>query len=138
MRWTVARSLLLVSLAVQPACSSRQTEKAATSVAESWLALVDQEKYVASWDAAAKPMQKVVDRGRWTVVIKALRLPLGKLVTRHFRSAEYKTSLAGAPPGKYVVVEFESSFQNKADLTEVVIPVLEADGSWRVSSYLVR
>jgi hypothetical protein len=50
----------------------------------------------------------------------------------------YKTSLPGAPDGDYVVIQFVTSFGNKKSAIETVTPMLEKDGSWRVSGYYIR
>jgi len=47
------------------------------------------------------------------------------------------TSLPGAPDGQYVVLRFETSFDNKAKAIETVTPMLD-DGTWRVSGYYVQ
>jgi hypothetical protein len=57
---------------------------------------------------------------------------------RSLKSKTYATSLPGAPDGKYVVIQFSSSFKNKADATETVTPMLDKDGQWRVSGYYIN
>ena len=59
-------------------------------------------------------------------------------MSRRVKSAEYRTSLPGVPDGKYVVVQFETTFQNKKGVVEIVTPMQEADGSWKVSGYYIR
>jgi hypothetical protein len=85
-------------------------EAVAIKSAESWLALVDRQKYGESWDAAAKLFQDNVARDTWRDRLGAARGPLGKLVSRSVKSAETKTSLPGAPDGKYVIIQFDTSF----------------------------
>jgi hypothetical protein len=71
-------------------------------------------------------------------MLKATRAPLGKVISRKVKSAVYKTSLPGAPDGKYVVIQYESSFEHKASAIETVTPMLGDDGQWRVSGYYIR
>jgi len=113
-------------------------EEVATQTAESWLALVDGGKFGESWDASSKRFQAGITREKWSSALVSVRTPLGAMVSRHVRSAEYRTSLPGVPDGKYVVVQFESSFQNKKQAVETVTPMLEADGSWRVTGYFIK
>jgi hypothetical protein len=54
------------------------------------------------------------------------------------KSKEYATSLPGAPDGEYVVIQFETSFENKNDAVETVTPMKDEDGKWRVSGYFIR
>lgn len=111
---------------------------AAVKSAEAWLALVDEGKYAASWDRASALFQHAIGRDKWADTLKAARAPLGDLVSRRLKSADARTSLPGAPDGKYVVVQFETSFKNKRDAVETVTPMAEADGSWKVSGYYIR
>ncbi len=37
-----------------------------------------------------------------------------------------------------VVIQYDTSFQNKASAIETVTPSLEKDGVWRVSGYFVK
>ncbi len=66
------------------------------------------------------------------------RKPLGTLLERKFSGAEFRTALPGAPDGKYVVITYRSSFQNKRITVETVTPMQEADGKWRVSGYYIQ
>jgi hypothetical protein len=68
----------------------------------------------------------------------AARTPLGKLVSREFTSAQYASSLPGAPDGEYVVIQFATAFENKAASVETVTPMMDKDGKWRVSGYYIR
>jgi len=74
----------------------------------------------------------------WVASLKALREPLGKLISRKVKSAVYKTTLPGAPDGQYVVIEFTSSFKHKKTAVETVTPMLGKDGVWRVSGYFIK
>jgi Protein of unknown function (DUF4019) len=111
---------------------------AATRAALVWLGSIDQESYLESWDAAAETFRQAVSRGDWANSVARARRPLGVLVSRQVQSAEYKTSLPGAPDGTYVVIEFRTSFEKKAHAVETVTPMLEDDGTWKVSGYFIR
>jgi hypothetical protein len=53
-------------------------------------------------------------------------------------SASYQTSLPGAFDGEYVVIQFETSFENKKSAVETVTPMKDKDGRWRVSGYFIK
>jgi predicted SnoaL-like aldol condensation-catalyzing enzyme len=112
-------------------------EAEATKAAQTWLALIDDGKYGESWDAAAKVFQGAITREQWAATVANVRGPLGKLGTRGVKSAELRTSLPGAPDGKYVVVQFKTSFAKKKSAIETVTPYLE-DGAWKVSGYFIK
>jgi hypothetical protein len=120
------------------AAAVEKPEVAATKRAQAWLALVDQAQYGESWDAAAKLFRGAVARDDWAAKVAGVRGPLGKVVSRRVKSARLATRLPGAPDGKYVVIQFATSFENKKKAVETVTPMLEADGAWRVSGYFIK
>ena len=103
-----------------------------------WLALIDQEKYGESWDAAATLFRGATTRAGWEQAVGAARAPFGKLLSRKDKTSEYKTSLPGAPDGEYLVVQFETSFEKKKHAIETVTPMKEADGAWKVAGYFIK
>jgi hypothetical protein len=111
---------------------------AATAAAQSWLALVDEEKYGESWSAAATMFKSAVSEANWGSSVTRARGPLGKVLLRQVKSAKFKTSLPGAPDGKYVVIQFSTAFAKKAAAVETVTPMQESDGTWKVSGYFVK
>jgi len=114
-----------------------EKEKAAVAAAEKWLSLVDSGKYVESWKRASAFFRNAITEGQWEQSLQGVRKPLGKLMSRKLKSKKYMTSLPGAPDGEYVVIEFETSFENKKSAVETVTPTMDS-GSWRVSGYYIR
>jgi len=132
--------MVVVSMALTlglPAWAADTDEVVATKNAAAWLVLVDQQKYGESWDAAAKLFQDTVARDMWKDALGAAREPLGKLVSRRLKSAESRTSPPGAPDAKYVIIQYDTSFEKKS-IVETVTPMQEADGSWKVSGYFIK
>ena len=115
-----------------------EKEKVAVAAAEKWVALVDGGKYGESWKEAAAYFKNAVKQEQWEQAAQAVRKPLGKLVSRKVKATTYKTALPGAPDGEYVVIEFETSFENKKDAVETVTPMLDKDGQWRASGYFIK
>jgi hypothetical protein len=111
---------------------------AAEAAAKPWLELVDQGDYGRSWDQSSKLFKSAVTRPKWIDQLSAVREPLGKLVSREVKSTEYTTTMPGAPDGEYVVIQFNTSFENKQRAIETVTPMKEKDGSWKVSGYFIR
>ncbi len=118
--------------------ADEKSEKLAVTAAEAWLALVDQQKYSESWDEAAQYFQGAITRAKWGDTLRPVRAPLGKLVSRKLKSKQYAEALPGAPDGKYVVIEYETSFGNKKSAIETVVPMADPDGTWRVSGYFIK
>jgi hypothetical protein len=115
-----------------------EAEAAAVAAAEGWLGMIDSGQYGESWDAAAEMFRKAVPRDQWVRQLGALRQPMGARESRAVASKAYRTALPGAPDGKYVVIQFRSSFEKKKAAVETVTPMLDADGQWRVSGYFIK
>jgi hypothetical protein len=109
-------SLLLSLLLIGHVLAGEAKEEAAIGSANGWLSLVDAGNHGESWDSAAAIFQGAVSRAQWE---QAMQAP-------------------GAPDGEYVVIQFSTSFENKASAVETVTPMLDADGEWRVSGYYIR
>jgi hypothetical protein len=134
--WGLALVLVLLPIATMAQTVDQETE--AVTAAEGWLALVDAGKYGESWKAASGFFKIAVPQGQWEQSLKAVRSPLGKLVSRKLLSKTYMTSLPGAPDGEYLVIQFETSFQNKKSAIETITPMKEKDDKWRVSGYYIK
>lgn len=110
----------------------------AMSAAEDWLLLVDGGGYGPSWEEAAPPFKAKVPKLQWEIWLQDQRNLSGRIAARRLASATYTRSLPDAPPGDYVVIQYHSRFDNRALATEIVTPMRQHDGTWRVASYLIR
>jgi len=113
-------------------------EKAATEAAKKWLVLVDQGQYAESWKASSEIFRAAVTSEKWDQALQGVRKPLGKVVSRKVQSTTYTDAAPGAPKGEYVMIQFETAFENKPGAVETVTPMLEKDGKWRVSGYFIK
>jgi hypothetical protein len=118
--------------------ANEQAEKEAVDAANAWLALVDQGDYAGSWESAASLFKAAVTKERWQQQMDMGRKPFGELITRKVKSTTYATSLPGAPDGEYVVIQYQTSFQNKKSAVETVTPMKDKDGRWHVSGYFIK
>jgi len=110
----------------------------ALSTAEKWLATVDAGKYSASWKEASELFRDAAKQEQWEQSMQATRKPLGNLVSRKVQTKTFKTTLPGAPDGEYVLIQFETSFENKKTAIETVTPMLDKDGKWRGAGYYIK
>jgi hypothetical protein len=115
-----------------------EAEKAATSAAQAWLALIDDGNYAKSWQEASAFFQGAVTQKAWEDAMESVRRPLGKLVSREVKTAQSVTALPGAPYGQYVVMQFEISFANKKPAIETVTFMFEKDGKWKAAGYFIK
>jgi hypothetical protein len=110
----------------------------AKAAAAAWLALVDAGNYATSWEQSAGLFKAALSKSSWASAVRAKRAPLGALKLREVNSTAFTRKMPGAPDGEYVVIMYASQFENRANATEIVTPVREKDGSWRVSGYDIR
>jgi len=113
-------------------------EKAAVTASGAWLSLVDEGNYAESWNQAAGLFKAAVTKEQWQNTVKAVRVPLGKVMVRKLKSKQYTKTLPGAPDGEYVVIQYETTFEQKQSAIETITPMLDKDGKWRVSGYYIR
>lgn len=121
-----------------PEAISVEVEKAAIESAGAWLDLLDSGKYSESWEEAAQYLRNAVSKDDLQRSLQVARKPLGKLLSRKLKSQRYMTSLPGAPDGEYVIIQYETSFENKKSAIETITPMLDKDGKWKVSGYYIK
>lgn len=121
-----------------PEAISVEVDKAAIESAGAWLELVDSGKYSESWEESAEYLKALVNKDDWQKRLQGTRQPLGKLLSRELKSQRYMTSLPGAPDGEYVIIRYETSFENKKSAIETITPMLDKDGKWKVSGYYIK
>ena len=109
----------------------------AIAAAERWLALIDEGRIGASWEEAAPIFQEAMSRHRWETTLPGVRDPLGMPVTRKMRQADVARSMPNAPAGQYVVIYFDTRFQNRPLSTEIVTPMKVGD-RWLIAGYIIR
>ena len=113
-------------------------EQTAIVAAEQWLALVDAANYAASWQTAAAYFKGAVTQEQLHQSLQAGRTPLDKTIFRGLITKTYQTALPGAPDGEYVVIQYQTAFQNKKEAIETITPMLDKDGEWRVAGYYIK
>ena len=118
----------------------RESEKisAAKAAATAWLATVDKGDYATSWQNAAELLRNAASEAQFARSLDSALGSFGPTIRRTILNSSYRTELPGAPDGEYVVIQFSTSFENKKEAVETVTPMLEADGTWRVSGYYVK
>lgn len=138
----IAHWFLAVALACVSTQASAQEEgldlRPAAQAAQAWLAGVDAGRYGDSWEDAAELFRQTIPKLRWETAVQSVREPLGVVTSRKIRAMNYTRVLPGAPEGEYVVIQFDTRFENRPLSVETVTPMREKDGSWKVSGYFIR
>jgi uncharacterized protein DUF4019 len=129
---------LIAMILVSVAFGADTSQKDALAAAENWLAMIDHGEYAKSWQEAAAYFKSVITEAEWVQSMQTVRKPLGKVISIKLKSLTPKTSLPNTPEGKYVVIQFETSFEKGKSGLENVNAQLESDGKWRVAGYGIQ
>ena len=103
-----------------------------------FLSLLDTGKYEESWALTAQHFKANVGKEQWVKTMQDVRQPLGKLNAREIDSVRYTKSLPNAPKGEYLLFQYNTSFEAKAQAVETVVLSLEKDNKWRVSGFYIK
>jgi hypothetical protein len=138
-------SAVLISILFGPAVpalaqapDTAQATSAAQRAARSWLALLDGAHYGATWDSAASYFRGAVTKSAWEEAARKARGPFEPFGTRKLLGASFQTRLPNAPPGEYVVLQYQTKTRGEKLAVETITPMREKDGTWRVSGYYIR
>jgi hypothetical protein len=139
MKLSARLSILIATIALAvPALRAQDANvKAAQTAAEAWLALVDKQDYVASWDTAASNFKNAVPQEKWVEAVQGVRGQLGQLKSRTLKGAS-PTKSPAAPDDEYLVFQFDSAFAQRPSVAELVTMFKEKDGAWRTAGYFVK
>jgi hypothetical protein len=127
------RFCVVALLSINLILTGAPADEDATTAGQKWLALVDEEKYEASWDQASSIFRDEVTQEKWVAVLRRSREPLGAVVSRTRSRLEFSKFLRGAPEGDYAIIHFSTSFASK-NATERLTLVKE-DGKWQMAAY---
>ncbi len=128
---------LAIFLTAAMALAAAPARDEAQQSGEAWLTLIDNGMYAESWKDASAYFRSRVPEKQWVEMVKGVRAPLGKLVSRKQQGITFTKSLPGAPDGDYAVIVFQTSYANKASAVETL--TLMADGNkWRAAGYFIR
>jgi len=130
--------LCSTALAGQTPVDTAATVAAAEQAAQAWLAIVDKGDIAKSWDEGAVAFQLAVTQEKWEQAVKSARGPFEPFGERRRIMARYTTEPPNAPPGKYVLLQYNTNVSRGRHVVETVVPVLDAKRGWRVSGYWVR
>jgi len=137
-RIVVVAAVALTLLGSAAYAGANDAVQKAQDAAKAWLGLIDSGQYGRSWDEAALIFKTSISKSDWENMCRSVRGPLGSVKSRTVKSATFTRTLPGAPDGEYVVIQYDTQFENKASAVETITPTHEKDGAWRVSGYYIR
>ena len=110
-------------------------KQAAQLVAKEFLALMDEGMYEEGWETFDLSDRSLTEN-QWTDLSNRYRAPLGRLKSRTLENATNADNPPGAPPGKYISLLYQSSFQEGQQRVENLVLKLDTDGHWKMFGYL--
>jgi len=137
-RRTLLHTTLLAAIFPMIATAAPEPTAAAQAASKEWLKKLDAADYNGTWESAASMFKSAVSVQAWQQASQSVRSPLGAVRSRSDRSATYTKTLPGVADGEYVVVQFNTTFENKAQAIETVTAALDRDGAWRVAGYFIK
>lgn len=139
MKKTFVAVMVLALCAIAVAAKAQQRPEAlARQSAKQWLAIVDGGNYAQSWDGASQYFKSSITKDKWMQAVSKARTATGALKSRNRASTQYKKGLPNMPGAEYVVVVYNSAFQNWNSAVETVFLMRDKDGKWRVAGYFVK
>lgn len=111
---------------------------AAKVTAGQFLEKTDAGDHAGAYQQTAALFRSSVPQAAWEAQGAAARAPLGTPGTRRFSKGNFSTQLPGAPEGQYYVLVYQTQFEKKDRVNEMLIMMREEDGSWKVAGYQLR
>ena len=127
-----------VSTPVAPVALPSSPLSHAEASATSWLAVADAGGYARSWREAAGLLQGAITQSQWESALQASRAPLGGVMSRTLKAATFSRTLAGAPDGEYVLIQYETRFASKSLAIETLTIMKDQDSRWKVAGYFIK
>lgn len=130
--------MLLVTALAGCTSSPEEATNEGVAAASKWLEAVDGGKYDDAWETSADEIKTAGPKETFAKMMEQTRAPLGKEVSRTLKDKGYAKDPQNAPPGEYVQIHFDSSFERAKSATELVIVKKQPDGVWKVGEYSVN
>ncbi len=118
--------------------SITRAKQLAEQVARAMIKLSDAGEYGSIHDNADDFFRAAVTRDEFIKKSEAVLTPLGARKSLELASATYTTKAPGAPDGKYVILQFNSSFENKAEAVETVSLHEAEPNFWRLIGHFIK
>lgn len=107
--------------------------------ADSFVTMLDQQQYDDAWLATSQHFQGLTNQQEWFARQHLVRSAYGPLASREFYRLDYRRSYHESPDGQYVIVQFKSSFSNKAHSIETIVYACSAPSiGCRIREYIIQ
>ena len=106
----------------------------AVTSAQTWLSQIDTGKYDQSYADGCLAFHNKVTHEEWVTVLKALRPPLGSVVSRKLTGHVYHSDGFQGLEGECIVITYNTVFSKMPSDVETVV-LKHEDGRWRGAGY---
>lgn len=128
---------LLVWLA-GPAAAEAPPSDQLNHQAGRYLDLLDLDRYEEAWQKMSPLFQALSNHEQWLKRHKTIRSTYGVLTSRQFYRIDYRQSYSLSPDGQYVIIQYKSSYQNKAETNETVVFDCSTTPDCSIREYVIR
>lgn len=120
----------------QPRATTVEEAAAPTEAALAFLATVDAGDYEKAWTDVSPLLRNATNKTSWLLLLRTSRAALGTLQGRKRIGAGFPDKLEDAPPGRYAVVAFESTFATTT--LEEKVTMVFIDDAWKIAGYHMK
>jgi len=136
--WKVILGTVLIAMLAGPIGAETFSHNHLDSQASNYLKLLDQKHYKKAWLTMSDLFQTLNEQAQWQSRQQIIRSAYGSLISRQFLRINYRQSYASSPDSSYVIIQYKSIFQNKADTNETVVLDCRNSSSCSVRDYILR
>ncbi|MGP9766851.1 DUF4019 domain-containing protein [Halomonas sp. AOP13-D3-9] len=130
-------TFIIATLLLMLSNQGQANTSAAEAAALAWLEAIDSGEFEQAWENSSTLLKVPLSPNMLSRTVSAARRDFGTVQSRRRVSLIRETSMPGAPSGDYAILTFQTSFENRPQITETITPHLE-EGTWRVSGYYVN
>ncbi len=123
--------------AIQYRKTIQEAKAKAINEAKKWLELADKKDYDQAWNHSGEFFKKISSKDALEKSF-SFREAFGKVKERKLKSVIYRTSLDLVPDGEYVIIRFQTCFENKNKSLETITIMKEKSGKWRILGYFFK
>jgi len=109
--------------------------KDANKVGLSWLNDINHNQYENAYKLLSKEVKVMVGKEPWIALINELMLEFGNLESRTVKQKYFQSQMEEMEDGFYVVIEYDSQYENTKDHTEHLLLKQNDKAKWEIANY---
>lgn len=117
--------------------ASDEIQKQILPLSKNWLAIIDKGEMEHAYQIASDFFKKAISQAEFAEGMTMVLKPLGKIKNREVKDILYSTQMEALPDGEYVLVQYNSSFENKKKAVET-LSLMKENNKWKVSGYHIK